>query len=77
MTVHLSRPDRIQTRFLSTPVPRTHRLVPPGVILGVIARGLLVGLGLGAVLVAGGTSAVGIVVAGFLAIGASLVSWTE
>jgi hypothetical protein len=77
MTVQLRRLDQIRTRFVAAPARRTHRLAPPAVILGVVARGLLVGLGLGAVLVAGGTSAVGIVVAGFLAIGASLVSWTE
>jgi uncharacterized membrane-anchored protein YitT (DUF2179 family) len=77
MAVELRRIEQIRTRFVATPARRTQRSIPSAMILGVVARGLLVGLGLGAVLVAGGTSAVGIVVAGILAIGASLASWTE
>jgi hypothetical protein len=77
MAVQLSRPEQIQTRFATDRAGRIHRLPRPAVLLGVATRGLLVGLGLGAVLVAGGTSAAGVFVAGVLAIGASLVSWSE
>ncbi len=77
MAIPLNRLDNIRTRFVADdPSPGPH-LPPPSAVLGAVVRGLLVGIGLAAVLVGRGTSIVGIVVVGLLALGVSLVAWDE
>ena len=76
MSVELARPDRVTTQFMAIPTSEDRRLPSGRDALGVAVRGLLVGLGIALVLIAG-SSGGAILAAGLLALGAALSSWGE
>lgn len=76
MSVDLARPDRVTTQFMAIPIAEPRRLPSVRDALGVAVRGLLVGVGIALVLIAG-SSGGAILAAGLLALGAALSSWGE
>ena len=76
MSVDLARPDRVTTQFMPIPMAENRHLPSVRDALGVAVRGLLVGIGIALVLIAG-RSGGAILAAGLLALGAALSSWGE
>jgi hypothetical protein len=76
MALPLAHPDRIElrvagrTRSLDFNSPR----LAIRTVVGVVARGLAIGVGLGLLLIAG-PGASSLIAAGVLALGAALLSW--
>ena len=76
MSVHVTRPDHVTTQFIAIPIVPSRRLPSTRDTLGVAGRGLLVGIGIALVLIAG-SSGGAILAAGLLALGAALSGWGE
>jgi hypothetical protein len=73
VTIPLRRPERAPVVRPARPHESVHS--ERRLALEDIGRGLLVGAGVGALLMAGHTGVLGVTAAGILAIGAALASW--
>jgi hypothetical protein len=75
MALHLDAPKRVTVRF-ATDSDRDRPRLAPSVVLDVVVRGLLTGVGAALVLVAGDrVGIVSVTAVGVLALGAALVEW--
>jgi hypothetical protein len=75
MALHLDTPKGVTVRFAANGDERRLQIAP-SVVLDVLVRGLLTGVGAALVLIAGDrVGIVSVTAVGFLALGAALVEW--
>ena len=75
MAIELRQPDHVTTRFTAASARADGRLPSPAEVAGVVVRGLLIGIGIALVVVAGPAGVESVVAAGILALGAALLGW--